>query len=98
MTSSPMNAFSTSELLSNPSKLRLEHVAPHQKPAHLCDKCLMVFEEDHFKRRFTDERPPFHRKSLAELQRSAERGCSICSRFVESGPGKKAAVLSQLYW
>jgi hypothetical protein len=54
-----MIASSTSKWPSNPSKLRRKDVASYRKPAHLCDKCLMVFEEDHFITRFTNERPPF---------------------------------------
>jgi hypothetical protein len=92
-TSSSMNALSTYEWPSNPSKLRLEDVAPHRKPAHLCDKCLMVFEDHHFTTRLTNERPPFHHKSLAALQRSAKRGCSLCSRFLESGPREQVCFL-----
>jgi hypothetical protein len=84
-----MNARSTSEQPSNPSKLRLEDVAPPRKPAHLCEKCLMVFEEHDFESPLANERPPFHHKSLVALQRSAKRGCSLCSRFLDSGPGEQ---------
>jgi hypothetical protein len=84
-----MNARSTSERPSNPSKLRLEDVAPPRKPAHLCEECLMVFEEHDFESPLANERPPPHQESLAALQRSAKRGCFLCSRFLDSGPRKQ---------